>query len=256
MPCELARGKRELDVRSDIYSLGATLYHMVTGEVPFSGNSAPMVLVNVMTQPLVPPIQRNPNLSPQFSAVIEKMMAKEPVGRHAAATEVEEDFQALLDGKPPVHTHCSPESSNVTAQVSETSVSSKEDKRSTRLPQASGPLTTQRRERPRLKGSAAQRALLKFLTGQEKGRSCVLARPVTVIGRLPECDIQVQDIWFSRKHFSIHQHEGHYEIEDLGSMNGTRINGRVIRRAELKHGDQIGIYDTLIRFESDEDDNP
>jgi hypothetical protein len=211
-----------------------------------------MVLVNVMTQPLVPPIQHNPNLSPPFCAVIEKMMSKEPAGRHATAAEVEEDFRALREGKPLVHTEWFPESSRIAVQLPETSVSARDHKMSTRLPQASAP-TTQRQERPRLKGSLAAKAVLRFLTGQEKGRSCALARPVTVIGRTPECDVQVQDIWFSRKHFSIHQHEGHYEIEDLGSMNGTRINGRAVRRAELKHGDQIAVYDTLIRFESGED---
>jgi len=104
MPCELARGKRGLDARSDIYSLGATLYHMTTGEVPYDGNSGPVVLVNLMTQPLIPPIERNPNLAPHVSAVIEKMMAKEPDGRHNNVEEVEEDLRALLAGKPPRHT--------------------------------------------------------------------------------------------------------------------------------------------------------
>jgi len=252
MPCEIARGKHDLDARSDIYSLGATLYHMTTGEVPYDGNSGAVVLVNLMTQPFIPPTKRNPNLSPRFSAVIERMMAKEPDGRHNSAEEVEEDLRALLAGKDPKHTRVTEGAARDPLSATEVPPPTENLRDAVHGARPRTQTTTERRPRKGTRGRVRAGASITFLTGQEKGNSWPIREAVTVVGRLPECDIQVQDIWFSRKHFTIYKDEDRFEIEDLGSMNGTRINGRAIQRAELKHGDQIGVYDTLIRFESGE----
>ncbi|MCC6785528.1 MAG: serine/threonine protein kinase [Planctomycetes bacterium] len=74
---EQARGQQDLDVRADIYSLGATLYHLVTGSLPFAGRTSEEVLAKQVLESLSGERLRQLGLSPQLHWVIEKMMAKE-----------------------------------------------------------------------------------------------------------------------------------------------------------------------------------
>jgi serine/threonine-protein kinase len=74
---EQARGSSELDVRADIYALGATLYQLVTGSLPFEGQSNEDVLRKQVLESLSGERIRALQLSPQVHYFIEKMMAKE-----------------------------------------------------------------------------------------------------------------------------------------------------------------------------------
>lgn len=74
---EQARGQAELDVRADIYSLGATLYHLVVGELPFEGSSGEEIMAKQVLEALSGDAIRERGLSPQLHYFIEKMMAKE-----------------------------------------------------------------------------------------------------------------------------------------------------------------------------------
>jgi hypothetical protein len=96
---EQARGEQNLDTRSDIYSLGATLYHMVTGSPPFSGETPSVVLSRHVNEPLVPTRQRNPNVSPSAAAIVEKMLQKDPAKRYQTPAELIEDLECALEGK-------------------------------------------------------------------------------------------------------------------------------------------------------------
>ncbi len=98
---EQARGLPDVDVRSDIYSLGATLYHMVVGEPPFDGPSSAVVMTKHVTEPLPPPRERNLALSDHVCHIIEKMMAKEPEARYQTPAELIEDLELALEGRPP-----------------------------------------------------------------------------------------------------------------------------------------------------------
>ena len=92
---EQARGDEEVDIRSDIYSLGATLYFAATGTLPFGGRTAPAVMSQHISQPLEPPNKRNPELSFRFSRVIQKMMAKKPENRYQTPAELLADLERV-----------------------------------------------------------------------------------------------------------------------------------------------------------------
>lgn len=79
----------------------------------------------------------------------------------------------------------------------------------------------------------------------------------TVVGRHPECGVQLESNMVSRRHARVIQDaEGHL-IEDLGSGNGTHVNGkRIEERVRLNHGDRIKLGPILIRYESTSDEDP
>lgn len=93
---EQARGADELDVRADIYSLGATLYHLVTGSLPFEGASGEDVVAKQVLQELSSDKFRALQLSPQIHYLIEKMMAKEKEIRFQTPQHLAEEVSALL----------------------------------------------------------------------------------------------------------------------------------------------------------------
>ena len=99
---EQARGDERIDIRTDIYSLGATLYHAATGTLPFKGDSAPVIMSHHLSTPIEPPHQRNPKVSVRFSRVIQKMMAKKPEHRYQTPAELREDLERVGQGEQPL----------------------------------------------------------------------------------------------------------------------------------------------------------
>ena len=99
---EQIRGKVDVDFRADIYGLGATLYHMVTGRVPFDGPTPSAVMHKHLKTPLKPPDHVVPELSTGISEIIEVAMAKDRKGRYSTTTDLLRDLEAVARGEAPM----------------------------------------------------------------------------------------------------------------------------------------------------------
>ncbi|HMB94844.1 MAG TPA: serine/threonine-protein kinase [Tepidisphaeraceae bacterium] len=99
---EQIRGEVDIDFRADIYSLGCTMYHMVTGKTPFEGETPSGVMHKHLKQPLIPPDHINTALSAGISEIIETCMAKNRDERYASTEDLLEDLWAVRRGEPPI----------------------------------------------------------------------------------------------------------------------------------------------------------
>ncbi|MBN2452559.1 MAG: serine/threonine protein kinase, partial [Lentisphaeria bacterium] len=102
MSPEQARGVADLGVPTDVYALGATLYHLVTGSPPFTGDSSLTVLHKHIHEPLPPPRSRNPDVTEACSRLLEAMMAKAPGDRYGDWRVLMADMDRVLQGEAPL----------------------------------------------------------------------------------------------------------------------------------------------------------
>jgi serine/threonine-protein kinase len=98
MSPEQARGRRDLDVRADIYSLGATLYHMVMGETPFAGGDSVEVMARQVLEALSSSGMKNQRISKHMHYFIERMMSKDKDLRYATPSELVADINQQIEG--------------------------------------------------------------------------------------------------------------------------------------------------------------
>ena len=96
------------------------------------------------------------------------------------------------------------------------------------------------------------RVALSVLDGAEKDRVYQIARSVTVIGRL-EGDIRLADPKVSSRHAQVEMMDGEAWLRDLGSTNGTFVNGKRIDLARLKHLDEVTVGATRLLYTYIED---
>jgi serine/threonine-protein kinase len=101
---EQVRGQVDVDIRGDIYGLGATLYHMVTGKPPYDGETPNEVMKKHVDKncPLVPPDHLNTRLSSGLGEVVETMMAKNRDDRYRNPDDLILDLKCLVQGDRPM----------------------------------------------------------------------------------------------------------------------------------------------------------
>jgi tRNA A-37 threonylcarbamoyl transferase component Bud32 len=112
MSPEQAQGKN-VDHRSDIYSLGIVLYQLATGRVPFDGSQFSAIIYHHINTPLPPPKKLNPSLSDTVQQIILKSLEKSPDDRYSTAREMVLALQAAIPEGKTFH----PESESETKQV-------------------------------------------------------------------------------------------------------------------------------------------
>ena len=94
---EQAKDPRLVDVRSDIYSLGCTLYHMLTGEPPYAEGTMLQKLLDHQAKDVPDPRAKNRFLSSDLSAIVQKMMAPDPLGRYQSPEHLIRDLLYVAD---------------------------------------------------------------------------------------------------------------------------------------------------------------
>jgi serine/threonine-protein kinase len=95
MSPEQAAGRGGLDGRSDLYSLGCTMYHLLSGQVPFPAESPIESLASRIKGPPVPLAELQPGLPPGLIGVVDRLMATRRADRYATAAEAAEALQVL-----------------------------------------------------------------------------------------------------------------------------------------------------------------
>jgi serine/threonine-protein kinase len=109
MAPEQIKGRADVDARADLYALGATLYHMVTGRPPYPSTDVDAVIHAHLHAPLKPPDTLNPDLSPGLVEVITMLLRKDRRSRYQSAADLVTDLECLQRGEPPRLTRSRPE---------------------------------------------------------------------------------------------------------------------------------------------------
>ena len=98
MSPEQARGEPNVDIRSDLYSLGATLYHMLLGSPPFTGGTAAAVMAKHLTEQVKAPRQVDPTLSPLGELIVLRLLQKRREDRYQTPAELLQKLDEAIRG--------------------------------------------------------------------------------------------------------------------------------------------------------------
>ncbi len=102
MSPEQARGVRDLDIRSDVYSLGAALFDLASGAPPFSGGSIYAIVSQVITSPTPDPREHRPEVSASLAEVIKRAMTRSRDDRYRRPVELREELERIRAGVLPL----------------------------------------------------------------------------------------------------------------------------------------------------------
>jgi len=93
---EQARAEKDIDFRADMYSLGATLFHILTGHTPYPGDSGMTVVAHHLSSPVPDPRNFNQNISSQTADMLMKMMQKDKIDRYSSWDELINEIKKII----------------------------------------------------------------------------------------------------------------------------------------------------------------
>jgi serine/threonine protein kinase len=200
MPPEQAgEDPAKIGPHSDVYSLGAILYVLLTGRTPFSDETPLRTLLQVVAPNPPEAISRlRPEVPRQLEQICMKCLEKDPAKRYPTARALAEDLRRIrpvLTAKPPP---------------------------------APPPLPI----------------VTLIISG---GKQVRLSGKTTVIGRAADCDLPIKAGEVSKHHCRITLTPEVVTVEDLGSSNGTFVNGAQIQQATLADGDKLDLGGKVLR---------
>src|SRR6476646_2644443 len=92
--------------------------------------------------------------------------------------------------------------------------------------------------------------MARLILATAEGQQAIELRPINSLGRHPNNSIQLLDKIVSKEHCILEQRDGQFVLRDLGSLNGTYINGERVRGEQmLRHGDEIALGSTRARYD-------
>jgi serine/threonine protein kinase len=200
---------------ADVYALGAILYNMLTGHAPFEDETALRTVLKVIgPSPPRPVREWNAQVPRRLERICLKCLRKRPEQRYSSA-------EHLADALRRFHVE-------------------------------SGERTgAETMEKPAAGTTAPAVLPPVVLESRANGQKIRIARSVSLIGRASACDIVVRAPDVSKQHCRLLLSANEMLIEDLGSANGTYVNGQAVVRAYLQEGDRLGVadYEFLVRLE-------
>jgi serine/threonine protein kinase len=216
---------KAVDARSDLYSLGVTLYEVLTGRLPFSDSDERKLLHKITKLDPPRPSELCSAIPPELDEVILTLLSKEAAKRPASADELAEALRAVL-----------PAASASADAAPPAPAGTKE--RTTKI---DGPPAVQ----------PVPGAFVSILHGPDKGKRFSVERNVAaVIGRVESdggSSIVLSDTGVSTLHCSVTFDGSRFALKDLGSTNGIWVGKTKVRDHVLASGEQFAVGSTLLR---------
>src|SRR6266571_8044457 len=204
---------KQLDGRSDLYSLGIVFYEVVTGYKPFQINDFSEALDKHVTVPPKPPREVRPYLSPGLEAIILRCLAKKPEERYATGTELVLALQREMGNVGPqamIQSRTTPEQSQPTGGTA------------LQPPGVGGPPP------PTVSTLATYTAVPRVRVLDQSGQTLQVAEVKSqglTIGRQAGNDLFLSDQAISHRHLQVLWDGNQVAVKDLGSRNGTLLEG-------------------------------
>lgn len=232
IPPEQAESGRSADIRSDLYSVAAVLFEMLSGHPPYEGDTAVDIVVKHMNDKVPSICTIRPELPRELDQFMQKAMAKLPADRFSTPREFINALEKLQELIPAI-----PIDRQDTAE---------------RPPLIE--LNGEGKDVREQKTAAPKQARLLVLSSNQAiqltGELMVVGRHDPVLGINPE--INLADKTVGRRHAYVRCQHGQYSVEDLNALNKTRLNGVVLMPYEertLKEGDILRFGSVEVRFE-------
>ncbi len=260
IPPEQAESGRSADTRSDLYSVAAVLFEMLTGRPPFEGETAVDIVIKHMNEKVPSVCHLRSDLPPELDQFMQKAMSKSPDERYltpkefiAAIEQIQKRIQTSQPkGRASVQYDPTAENGYELQQgqkVLEGQVVAAQSKS-----ESQGQRAKTDAEVIKAPSIPQKKARIYVLASNQyidlAGELMVVGRQDPVLGIFPE--INLPDKTVGRRHAYVRNQQGQFTVEDLNALNKTRLNGVILTPHEertLKDGDILRFGSVEVRFE-------